>query len=338
MTLKPVNLTASIATRLRNVAAAKGIDLAFVLRRYAIERLLYRLSVSPERDRFVLKGAMLFTAWLPDPFRPTQDLDLLGFGDGAVPAIAADIEAICRVDVPDDGLMFDVKSLRAEPIRGNQEYGGVRVKLTALLARTQIPVQIDIGFGDAVTPAIVELEFPALLDTPAPRVRAYPRETVLAEKLQAIVMLGAVNTRIKDYYDLLALARLFDFNGATVRDALIATFERRGTPLPVDVPVGLSPEFAGDPQKARLWDAFIHRASLRLEPGDLAAAIEDIAAFVLPPLTAAHKGVAFKKRWKAGGPWRGVRKPRSAIPSMIRIISGMTPGSTFSVSTSAAQT
>lgn len=308
MIRKPVNLPASVATRLRNVATAKGIDLAFVLRRYAIERLLYRLSVSPERDRFVLKGAMLFTAWLPDPFRPTQDLDLLGFGDGAVPAIAARIEAVCRVEVPDDGLVFDVATLRAEPIRGNQEYGGVRVKLTALLARTQIPVQIDIGFGDAVTPAIVELEFPALLDAPAPRVRAYPKETVLAEKLQAIVMLGTVNTRIKDYYDLLALARLFEFDGATVRDALIATFERRGTPLPIDVPVGLSPEFAGDPQKARLWEAFINREALLLEPGDLTAAIEDIAAFVMPPLMAAETGDAFAKRWKAGGPWRVARK------------------------------
>jgi predicted nucleotidyltransferase component of viral defense system len=308
MTRKPVNLPASVATRLRNVATAKRIDLAFVLRRYAIERLLYRQSVSPERDRFVLKGAMLFTAWLPDPFRPTQDLDLLGFGDAAVPEIAARITAVCRVDVPDDGLVFDVATLRAEPIRGNQEYGGVRVKLTALLARTQIPVQIDIGFGDAVTPGIVELEFPPLLDTPAPRVRAYPRETVLAEKLQAIVVLGAVNTRIKDYYDLLALARLFEFDGATVRDALIATFERRGTPLPVEVPVGLSPEFAHDPQKARLWEAFIDREALLLEPGDLTAAIEDIAAFVMPPLAAAQSGAAFAKRWKAGGPWRVTRR------------------------------
>ncbi|MDX2289780.1 MAG: nucleotidyl transferase AbiEii/AbiGii toxin family protein [Hyphomicrobiaceae bacterium] len=308
MTRKPVNLPASVATRLRNVATAKGIDLAFVLRRYAIERLLYRLSVSPERDRFVLKGAMLFTAWLPDPFRPTQDLDLLGFGDAAVPDIAARITAVCRVDVPDDGLVFDVATLRAEPIRGNQEYGGVRVKLTALLARTQIPVQIDIGFGDAVTPGIVELEFPALLDTPAPRVRAYPKETVLAEKLQAIVVLGAVNTRIKDYYDLLALARLFEFDGATVRDALVATFERRGTPLPVEVPIGLSPEFAHDPQKARLWEAFIDREALLLEPGDLTAAIEDIAAFVMPPLAAAQSGGAFAKHWKAGGPWRVIRR------------------------------
>ena len=314
MTRKPVNLPASVATRLRNVAAAKSIDLAFVMRRYAIERLLYRLSMSPERDRFVLKGAMLFTAWLPDPFRPTQDLDLLGFGDAAVPMIAERIAAVCRVNVPDDGLVFDVATLRAEPIRGNQEYGGVRVKLTARLARTQIPVQIDIGFGDAVTPGIVDLVFPALLDAPAPTVRAYPKQTVLAEKLHAIVVLGAVNTRIKDYYDLLALARLFEFDGATVRDAIAATFSRRGTALPTDTPIGLSSEFTRDPQKVSLWQAFTSREALLLEPGDLVGAIQDIAAFVLPPLDAARDGKAFSRRWPAGGPWRTTRKRKTSRP------------------------
>lgn len=312
MTRKPVNITASIATRLRNVAVAKHIDLAFVHRRYAIERLLYRLSVSPERQHFVLKGAMLFTAWLPDPFRPTQDLDLLGFGDAEVAAVAARLAAVCRVAVTDDGLVFDVNTLKADPIRGNQAYGGVRVKMTALLGRTQIPVQIDIGFGDAVTPGIVDLEFPVLLDAPAPTVRAYPKETVLAEKLQAIVILGAVNTRIKDYYDLLALARLFDFHGAVVRDAIVATFERRGTPLPSDTPVGLSTDFASDAQKVRQWDAFIGREALLLEPGDFGGAVEDIAAFVLPPLVAAHEGKTFKAKWKAGGPWRPTRSRKSS--------------------------
>ncbi len=311
MTRKPVNLPASIATRLRNIATAKHIDLAFVHRSYAIERLLYRLSASDERERFVLKGAMLFTAWLPDPFRPTQDLDLLGFGDAAVATVAERIAAICRVSVPDDGLVFDVGSLKAEPIRGNQEYGGVRVKLSASLARTKIPVQIDIGFGDAVTPGIVDLDFPTLLDAPAPTVRAYPKETVLAEKLHAIVTLGAVNTRIKDYYDLLALARLFGFDGAVVRNAIVATFERRGTPLPPTIPVGLAGAFADDPQKIRLWDAFTKREALLLEPGDLGGAVEDIAALLLPPLVAANAGTPFAKTWKAGGPWRATRKHKS---------------------------
>jgi len=311
MTRSPVNLPASIATRLRNCAVAKQVDLAFVLRRYAIERLLYRLSRSSERDGFVLKGAILFTVWLPDPFRPTQDLDLLGFGSDKVADVAQRIATVCAVDVPDDGLVFDVASVKAEAIRGKQDYGGVRVKLTALLARARIPVQIDIGFGDAVTPAASEIEFPPLLDLPAPRIRAYPRETVVAEKLQAIVMFGAVNTRLKDYYDLLALARLFDFDGQALCDAIAATFERRGTEIPDDVPVGLSEEFANDLRKIAQWQAFINRENLLLNPGDLVAAVEDVAAFVLPPMQAARDTTVFARRWKAGGPWRAVRKRKA---------------------------
>lgn len=308
MTRKPVNLQASIATRLRNFALAKQVDLGFVFRRYAIERLLYRLSQSPERDRFILKGAMLFTAWLPDPFRPTQDLDLLGFGSDEVADIARRIAALCTVAVPDDGLVFDAATIKAEAIRANQDYGGVRVKLTALLGRTRIPVQIDIGFGDAVTPAATDIVFPALLDFPVPMVRAYPRETVVAEKLQAIVVLGLVNTRMKDYYDLVALARMFEFDGETLRDAIAATFERRQTPLPAKVPAGLTDAFTSDPRKIALWQAFIGREPLLLNPGDLVAAIEDIEAFVMPALQAAREGTRFSRRWKAGGPWRIKRK------------------------------
>lgn len=310
MTRKPVNLQASVGTRLRNIALARQTDLAFIFRRYAIERLLYRLSVSDQRERFVLKGAMLFTAWMPDPFRPTQDLDLLGFGDDDVAAIAASISVICNQQAPEDGLHFDAATIKAEAIRAKQDYGGVRVKLTALLGRTRIPVQIDVGFGDAVTPAITELEFPPLLDAPAPRVRAYPKETVLAEKLEAICSLGIANSRMKDFYDLVALARLFEFEGAIVRDAIIATFARRGTDLPDAAPAGLTPEFASDPQKIAQWQAFVGREPLLLNPGDLVAAIEDIASFVMPPLTAARTAAEFVKRWKPGGPWKAVRRKR----------------------------
>ena len=310
MTRKPVNLPASIGTRLRNIALARQTDLAFIFRRYAIERLLYRLSVSDQRERFVLKGAMLFTAWMPDPFRPTQDLDLLGFGDDDVAAVAASIAVICNQPAPEDGLRFDAATIKAEAIRAQQDYGGVRVKRQALLGRTRIPVQIDVGFGDAVTPAITELEFPPLLDAPAPRVRAYPKETVLAEKLEAIVTLGVANSRMKDFYDLVALPRLFEFDGSIVRDAIIATFTRRGTEMNDGIPAGLTPEFANDPQKIAQWQAFINREPLLLNPGDLVAAIEDITAFVMPPLAAAASDVKFAKRWKPGGPWKAVRRKR----------------------------
>ncbi len=194
---------------------------------------------------------MLFTAWLEDPFRPTQDLDLLGFGDPAVTAIRIVFEAICRIEGEDDGLVFDTDGLSVEPIREDQQYGGVRLKTTAFLGRTRIPVQVDIGFGDAVTPAAQELEFPSLLSAEGPRLKAYPRETVVAEKLQAVVALGRANSRMKDFYDLLALSRLFAFEGQSLTQAMRATFERRGTPLPTETPLGLSTAFAEDGDKAR---------------------------------------------------------------------------------------
>lgn len=312
MTRKPVNLPGSVATRLRSIATARQTDLALIYRRYAIERLLYRLSVSPQRDRFVLKGAMLFTAWLPDPFRPTQDLDLLGFGDAEVASVADAMATVCAVAVPEDGLTFDAGTLKAEAIRAMQSYGGVRVRMTAQLGRIRIPVQIDIGFGDVVTPAIHELEFPVLLDAPAPLIRAYPKETVLAEKLEAIVALGVITTRMKDYYDLLALARLFEFDGDTVRDAILATFARRQTALPHGIPPGLTEMVTSDPQKIALWQSFIGREPLLIHPGDLVAAVEDIAAFVMPPLLAAAKGKAFRKRWQPSGPWKARRKTQRA--------------------------
>ncbi|CDX53060.1 hypothetical protein MPL3365_170237 [Mesorhizobium plurifarium] len=157
------------------------------------------MSISPHRDQFILKGAMLFTAWLIDPFRPTQDLDLLGFGNPAVTAIRSVFETICRIEAEKDGLVYDANGLSVEVIREGQQYGGVRVQTTASLGRTRIPVQVDIGFGDAVTPAAQELEFPSLLSAEGPRLRAYPRETVVAEKLQAIVVLGQANSRMKDF-------------------------------------------------------------------------------------------------------------------------------------------
>jgi hypothetical protein len=214
---KPVNLQASVAARLRNIARDKKSTFELVLRRYAIERLLYRLSVSPYRDRFVLKGAMLFAAWAGDPFRSTRDVDLLGFGESAVPAVAETFRAICRQAVDDDALLFDGDKLQAGPIRDAQEYPGVRVRLTAFLGKVRIPVQIDVGFGDVITPAAVDIEFPPLLETAAPRLKAYPKETVVAEKFEAIVDLGEANSRMKDYYDLVALSRLFGFDGHSAK-------------------------------------------------------------------------------------------------------------------------
>ncbi|MDX8449217.1 nucleotidyl transferase AbiEii/AbiGii toxin family protein [Mesorhizobium captivum] len=262
---RPANLPASILARLRSIARDKQTDNQLILRRYAIERLLYRLSISPHRDQFILKGAKLFTAWLDDPFRPTQDLDLLGFGNPAVTAIRTVFETICRIEAEDDGLVFDADGgLSVEAIREGRQYGGVRVQTTAFLGRTRILVQVDIGFGDAVTPTVQELEFPSLLSAEGPRLRAYPREIVVAEKLQAIVVLGQANSRVKDFYDLLALSRLFAFEGGSLVQAIRATFERRDTQLPTETSVGLSTAFAEDSEKARQMDGVRRKGTASL--------------------------------------------------------------------------
>jgi hypothetical protein len=325
-----VNSVASITQRLRNIAREKNSSFQMILHRYAIERLLYRITQSTERNRFILKGAMLYTAWVPDPFRPTKDLDLLGFGDDAPPAMAGAFATICQQPVPDDGITFDVAGIRAEPIRGNQEYGGVKVHVTAHLGNIRIPLQIDIGFGDAVTPAIVDLTFPALLDAPAPQVRAYPKETVIAEKFEAIVAHGQANSRMKDYYDIVAIGRLFEFVGTTVRDAIAATFERRGTALPVKRPPGLSKAFARDAQKMALWSAFKRRESLLFDPGDLVDAIRSVNLFVTGPTKAARTESPFAHKWKPDGPWQAPRPttPRKASPKKTKATRKQTPQNT----------
>lgn len=303
---KGANLAASLFARLRGLARERNVDMQFMLRRYAIERLLARLEASPHRDRFILKGAMLFTVWLDDPFRPTQDLDLLGEGDPAVDAVRAVFADLCRIPIEMDGLTFDAGALRAEAIRENQAYGGVRVKTAAMLGRTRIPVQIDIGFGDVITLAAQDLEFPPLLFEAGPRLRAYPKETVIAEKLEAIIALGRANSRMKDFYDLLALSRLFDFEGEALAAAIQATFNRRDTLLPDDIPDGLSRSFADDGSKIAQWTAFTVREPLLIAAPTLAATIDEVAAFVLPPLAALRTGAAFRQFWRAGGPWREV--------------------------------
>jgi predicted nucleotidyltransferase component of viral defense system len=301
---KPANLPASVAARLRNVAQAKNIGLDFILRRYAIERLLHRLSLSPFRDRFLLKGAMLFAAWLDDPFRPTQDLDLLGFGDPAVETIATTFKAICMQEANDDGMVFDAGGLLVDAIREEQQYSGVRVRTTAFLGTIRIPVQIDVGFGDAVTPAASEIKFPSLLDAGGPILLAYPPETVVAEKFQAIVSLGLANSRMKDFYDIIALGRLFPFSGAALASAIQATFNRRQTDVPVELPFAFQSSFYLDEQKNAQWKAFVGRTPLHIEVGDLQESVGEVASFVMPPSRAILGDTPIDMEWVPGGPWR----------------------------------
>jgi len=297
----PTDLAASVRERLRQVAAKRRQEPQLVLTRYGVERLLYRLSRTPAAERFILKGAVLFYIWEGEIPRPTRDVDFLGYGDASPKAVAAVFREVCGATVEPDGLSFISSSVRAAQIRDRQEYGGVRVKVTAMLGRARVPLQIDVGFGDAVTPRAEVTTFPALLDFPAPRVRAYPTASVVAEKFQAMVALGIANTRMKDFYDLYRLSETQAFDGETVAAAIRATFERRGTAIPSELPLALSDAFAGDADKQAQWRAFLRRGHLDNAPANLTAVTERLAAFLLPAARAVATREAFRRRWGRGG-------------------------------------
>ena len=260
------DLAASVRARLLNIAKAEQTDFNAVLVRYALERFLYRLGESAHADHFVLKGAMLFNLWYAMPHRPTRDVDLLGFGPSDLQSIAQAFREIVNV-VAEDGIVFDAASVRVEEIRKNAGYGGARVIVSAELARARCKTQIDVGFGDAVTPGPVDAVYPVLIsDFAAPHLRTYPVYTVVAEKLHAMVLLGMTNSRLKDYLDLSVLLEREALEPATLAAAIAATFTRRGTALPTELPIGLSDEFANDKSRQALWVAFLKKNALPAVP------------------------------------------------------------------------
>ena len=263
------DLAASVRARLLNIAKTEGSDFNQVLVRFALERILYRLTRSPHADRFVLKGALLFTLWYDMPHRATRDVDLMGFG-------ASDLASITQVfrdiaaNTADDGIVFDPNSVIVQEIRKEAGYGGVRVIVAGELANARCRTQIDIGFGDAVTPGPVDSVYPVLLDDlPAPRLQAYPIYTVVAEKLHAIALLGMTNSRVKDYFDLSVMLERETLDDGLLAQAITATFERRGIAVPAELPVGLTDEFANDASRQALWNAFAKKNGLEVEPLDV---------------------------------------------------------------------
>ncbi len=297
------NVAASVRQRLLDQARSKRVDFNLLLTRYGLERFLYRLGCSEYRERFILKGAMLFPLWGVVSYRSTRDVDLLGYGESEIAALVEVFRMICQTEVADDGVIFDPASVQAEDIRDQMEYGGTRIKLNADLAGARIHLQVDIGFGDVVTPAATSADYPTVLDQPAPHVRVYPRETVVAEKFQAMVHLGIANSRMKDFHDLWVIGSQFNFDGETLTSALIRTFERRNTPLPNSLPLALTPEFFLDDQKMRQWKAFLNRAGLGMQP-ELSEVAAFIADFVMPLIEKCSRGEAFDGSWQAGGPWQ----------------------------------
>lgn len=287
MARMPANLARSVKDRLLNIARADGRVFDVVLVRFALERLLYRLSISAHRDRFVLKGGMLVTVWIDDDNRVTRDADFLGHGNASPEQLIADFRDIMSIEV-EDGLTFDIEALAAAAIREEMEYGGVRLRTSAYLERTRIPVTIDIGFGDAMADATQRLEYPTLLDLPAPNIRTYPPATVIAEKFQAMVALGLLNGRMKDYYDLWAIPRSLQTAPEDLDAAIQATFARRRTAIPTERPPGLSVEMVESEEKQRQWRAYA--ASIELEDVTLRAVIEDVWGMLGPACTRVIEG------------------------------------------------
>ena len=288
--------------RLLNEARRQERPSQELLQYFAMERFLHRLGLHPMADNFVLKGALLLTAWQATQSRPTVDIDLSGRTSNDHDNIRAGIEDLCAVKVEDDGIVFDANSLEVLRIKEDAEYEGVRVRLDATLARARIPMQVDIGFGDVITPPASRISYPAILNLPQPSLWAYPKETVIAEKLEALTLPGLLNSRLKDYFDIWLLATLFDFNGVILAEAIRATFANRATPIE-RLPVGLTPEFSDNESRRLQWAAFRKRGRFPKATEELGEVVRSVRNFVLPVLEALKSAERFDRIWHSGGPW-----------------------------------
>jgi hypothetical protein len=301
---KPIkDVAASVRQQLQNIAKKTNRPFQEVLEYYAMERLLYRLSRSQYAGWFVLKGALMFRAWNTPVSRPTRDIDLLGRMDNRVGAVVPVFQAVCGQPVEPDGLVFHVDTVVGQAIKEDADYAGVRVTFLATLQNSRMAMQIDVGFGDVVTPAPSATDYPTILDLPAPRLNGYTRETVIAEKFEAMVKLGLVNSRMKDFYDIWILSRQFDFDGLMLATAVTQTFANRKTSL-VPSPLALTPAFAADAGKRTQWRGFLRKSRLDDVPAEIQEVVDTLAAFLLPVAEAVLGRQAFNHSWQAPGPWK----------------------------------
>jgi predicted nucleotidyltransferase component of viral defense system len=299
----PSNLPASVRQRLLNLSYKNHEDYNLILTRYAAERFLYRLSQSEYARNFVLKGSLLFAVWTGTMHRPTRDVDLLGYGNIDREIVAATFRSICLTPVEADGIDFDSESVQIEEIRENQEYGGWRVLIEARLETAKVRMQVDIGIGDAISPEPEIIQYPTLLLFPAPHMRAYPKETVIAEKVDAMLVKGPYNSRIKDFYDVWILSRTFAFKGETLLHAIISTLQRRRTEILQSIPISLTLEWWQTNEKKNQWNAFLSREKLAETGVDSIDMIQDLRRFLLPILSVLSQPDKWTSEWPAGGPW-----------------------------------
>lgn len=306
------NLAASISARLLNHARRSGADYQTLLTSYCLERFLYRLGVSDRSERFILKGAMLLRVWSDQPYRATRDLDLLRQGDSDFQAMRDDLARIVATPVPADAVAFDSQAIQLGPIRAEDEYAGARATIPASLGTARITLQVDMGVGDAIWPLPTVCAYPTLLDLPAPAVLAYPKEAVIAEKFEAMVVLGERNSRIKDFFDIHYLATHFEFDRATLREAIHRTFQRRRTPIPEQPPIALTADYWQSPTRPTQMRAFAKRAGIAIPDHFDQHCSEILQAFLTPLLDDFRAGGNIDGTWHPGGPWcSSVPKPQA---------------------------
>ncbi|MDA8180235.1 MAG: nucleotidyl transferase AbiEii/AbiGii toxin family protein [Deltaproteobacteria bacterium] len=306
-----VDTAASVRQRLLNIARDKGRPFNEVLQYFAMERFLYRLGKSDHGRKFILKGALMLVAWEAPLARSTKDIDLLGRMNNTIEDVVDAIKVVCSLEVIPDGMLFDVKSVVGQRIAEEADYEGVRVRFRGTLGNARITMQVDVGFGDAVIPGPAEVDYPTLLDLPAPRLLGYSQESAIAEKFETMVKLGILNSRMRDFFDIWLLSRQFEFNGQTLSDAIRETFTRRGTEVYVS-PVALTKAFSDDPGKISQWRAFVRKSRIPTIPESLGDAVAHIALFLGPMAEALSRENPFFGNWHPPGPWiAGKRRSRN---------------------------
>ncbi len=303
MVRKIKNTAASVHQRLLNKAKETSRPFNELLQHFAIERFIYRLSRSPHANRFILKGALMFSVWTGPGSRPTMDIDLLGRIDNSLKVIVAAVKDACGIDVEADGMTFNAETVTAVRISEDAEYKGVRSRVQGGLGNARISLQIDIGFGDVIVPDPSKITYPTLLEFPAPEMKGYTMESTIAEKFQAIVKLGVLNSRMKDFYDIWMLSRTFDFRGEILAEAVDKTFENRNTPINVE-PAAFDPSFWQDEDKRIQWQGFIRKAKLANAPEAFKDVAESVKLFLLPLVASLAERQTFQGVWTAPGPWQ----------------------------------
>jgi len=296
------NIGASIRQRLLSKARETGRPFSELLQYFAMERFLYRLSKSSHVDHFILKGALMLTVWEAPLTRPTMDIDFLGRIENSVETLVKVTRGICQQEVEPDGIVFDVTDIDAERIAEDADHEGIRIRFRGSLDTARFVIQLDIGFGDIIVPAPESMNYPTILDLPAPHLRGYSRESTIAEKFEAMVKLGILNSRMKDFFDIWLMSRQFDFDGTILTEAITNTFSTRGTKIPAE-PLALTDAFAEDTTKATQWRGFVRRNRLSEPPKDLAEVIASVGTFLKPISKSLAAGQGFKSIWKAPGPW-----------------------------------